>query len=330
MAHLDPQRECKEGGPTLLEPPPTQCVLDRVEYEAIFRHSLDGILFSSPNGGILAANPAACSILGRTEAEICQLGRSGLLVPDDPVTLQALRQRMQHGHVRAEIPMRRADGSLFVADVSSTTFSTAQGELRACVIFRDVSEQVALRERLRERSEQLDLLARRDPLTGLLNLRGFQQAAEQTLSFADRQELPVQIVFLDLDNFKAINDQLGHRIGDEVLRRFATAVSTTVRAVDETARLGGDEFAILVLGASTRDAELVLERISAALESSPSDGPPISFSSGIVERVPASPVSLDQLLALADDKMYEQKGRRPSDKPRADTPSRPARDRDPT
>lgn len=129
------------------------------EYEAIFRQSIDGVLFTAPDGRILAANPAACEILGRSEAEICRLGRSGLLV-DDPATRTAVAQRALTGSVRAELPMRRSNGEVFTADLSSTIFTTPDGELRASVIFRDATERVRSQAELETKHRYLGLLHR--------------------------------------------------------------------------------------------------------------------------------------------------------------------------
>ncbi|HEX6422142.1 MAG TPA: ATP-binding protein [Acidimicrobiales bacterium] len=127
------------------------------DYEAIFRHNVDGVLFTAPDGRILAANPAACDILRRTEAEICLLGRAGLLV-DDRETRAAVAQRAVRGHVRADLRMRRGGGGVFTADVSSTIFTTADGELRASVIFRDVSEKAQAQAALARQHHHLSLL----------------------------------------------------------------------------------------------------------------------------------------------------------------------------
>lgn len=144
LALADVRRQPKRIGP--------------VEYEAIFRQSIDGVLFTVPDGRILAANPAACEILRRPESEICRLGRSGILALDDPVAKDAVAQRAITGRLRAELPMRRGDGEVFVADVSSTIFTTPDGEPRASVIFRDVSERVRSQQELATQHEHLALL----------------------------------------------------------------------------------------------------------------------------------------------------------------------------
>ena len=170
--------------------------LGPAEYEAIFRHSLDGVLLTTPQGQILAANPAACEILQRSEAEICRVGRAGLVVESDPRVAQLIELRAVRGRARGEMPLRRADGDAFVADVSSTLFTTAEGGARTVLIFRDVSEQVALREQLERQRAELEDLVDHDPLTGLLSRRGFAAAAEGLLAFADREGASLLLALL--------------------------------------------------------------------------------------------------------------------------------------
>lgn len=117
-------------------------------YQAIFEYSLDGVLFTVPDGRVLAANPAACQLLGRSEEEIRAIGRQGLADPTDPRWLSGLAERARTGRTRLQARMLRADGTAFEVDLSSATFTTAAGEPRACVIFRDLSERLALAQQL--------------------------------------------------------------------------------------------------------------------------------------------------------------------------------------
>ncbi|MGZ4707726.1 MAG: diguanylate cyclase domain-containing protein [Acidimicrobiales bacterium] len=281
--------------------------LGLAEYEAIFRHSLDGVLFTMPDGRILAANPAACTILQRSEAEICRLGRSGLVVSDDPRSREAVRQRALSGSTRAEMPMIRGDGRTIIVDVASTTFTTADGELRACVIFRDVTEQAARREQLEAQSRELEQLVQQDHLSGLLNRRGFVQNGERALDHADREQVPVQLLFCDLDDLTGINDRYGHKTGDETIKRLGDAIRGAVRAVDVAAHLSGDEFVMLLYDATTHDACAVLDRVTTAFEDSSHAGPVATFSAGIAEREAGSNRTLDDLLHAADRAMYTRK-----------------------
>jgi diguanylate cyclase (GGDEF)-like protein/PAS domain S-box-containing protein len=280
--------------------------VDVADHEAIFRHSIDGVLFTAPDGRVLAANPAACEILQRTEAEICSLGRRGLVVGDDPRAVRAVETRNVTGRVRAELPMLRGDGTVFIADIASTIFATPSGELRACVIFRDVSEQVAMREELERTTAELARLAEQDELTKLRNRRGYHVAGNQALAFADREGVPIQLAFFDLDGLKQINDAHGHQLGDAVLAKLGAAIALAARAVDVVARLGGDEFVALLYGATRAEAERIVERIADAVAEE--DGlPPLSFTVGIAERLPGDDATLDDLLSSADDRMYARK-----------------------
>jgi len=117
-------------------------------YRAIFTQSLDGILFTGPDGRIVAANPAACQKLQRTEEEICRLGRDALV--DTHSAGSAGAECKQTGRFRGELTMLRADGSSFPADVSSTPFIDDSGQERALVFFRDVSDRQQVEKAFRE------------------------------------------------------------------------------------------------------------------------------------------------------------------------------------
>ena len=202
--------------------------------------------------------------------------------------------------------MRRGNGAIFTADVSSTVFLSAQGELRASVIFRDVSEQVAMRERLEQQARQLEEQIERDPLTSLRNRRGFVSASEEAMAIAERENKYVQLLFFDLDRLKHVNDTLGHQAGDALIQRFAIALAGETRDVDVSARLGGDEFALLLFSATRADADRVTTRIRSAFvagEATRAD----SFSVGIAEWISASSEPLSMLLERADRAMYEAK-----------------------
>ena len=185
-------------------------------------------------------------------------------------------------------------------------FLSAQGELRASVIFRDVSEQVAMREQYKQQATQLEEQIERDPLTSLRNRRGFVSAAEEAMAIAKRDGKYVQLVFFDLDRLKHVNDTLGHQAGDVLIQRFAVALAGETRDVDVSARLGGDEFALLLFSATRTDADRVVTRIRSAFAAG-KETPAASFSAGIAEWISASGEPLPLLLERADRAMYEAK-----------------------
>ena len=283
--------------------------LSSSDYVAMFEHSADGVLFSAPDGRVLAANPAACALLGMPELDIRAAGRHSILV-DDERAREAVARRAETGSVRAEVMLRRGDGSVFPAALSSSIFLNEHGQVRACIVFRDVSNEVHLRDRLEEQSITLARLAREDELTGLRNRRAFMSDAAHALTVADRENVPVQLLYFDVDGLKSINDAHGHDAGDSMLRGFASALTRTMRMTDVTARVGGDEFVVLLVDATTADAARAVHRIAQA--ATLSDGAAIGFSHGVAGRMPGSAVPLERLVFEADRRMYERKraGRR--------------------
>jgi PAS domain S-box-containing protein len=122
---------------------PVPVELTSAALRLIFDHSNDGILFSAPDGQIFAANAAAADILRMSAAQICRKGRSALADPTDPRWEEAVRVRAETGRARADLRMLRSDGTTFIADVSSSVFADDDGNTRACVIFRDVTNERA-------------------------------------------------------------------------------------------------------------------------------------------------------------------------------------------
>jgi len=161
-------------------------------------------------------------------------------------------------------------------------------------------------------SQRLADLARTDPLTGLANRSGFNQRIGAALSRARRQDRHLAVMFLDLDGFKAVNDQYGHGAGDELLKIVGTRLSAVVRDYDAVARLGGDEFALLIedIGDDCDPGEFA-ERIVNALAEPMllgDVGHTLTASMGVAI-FPDSGLSAEQLLAAADQAMYVAKRR---------------------
>ncbi|BDG09334.1 GGDEF domain-containing protein [Anaeromyxobacter paludicola] len=167
--------------------------------------------------------------------------------------------------------------------------------------------QVMLLDAFRSRLEAESQLARTDPLTDIPNRRGFLEAAQLEVERARRHRRPLTVAYVDVDDFKGVNDRLGHAGGDLLLATVAAALRGSTRAVDGVARLGGDEFGLLLPETDGPTAEALLARVRATLAAAAREqGFEVTFSAGAVCFV-EPPGSVDELLRRADDLMYECK-----------------------
>jgi len=156
---------------------------------------------------------------------------------------------------------------------------------------------------------ELRQLALTDELTCLYNRRGFFAAAVQQLKLATRKGQSLLLLYCDLDNLKKINDSYGHREGDLALIRSADAMEKAFRGSDILARLGGDEFVVLASEASSATQEVLLRRFQKTLKKANAGETryELSVSVGVARFDPKHPISLGELMAQADEAMYEQK-----------------------
>jgi len=160
---------------------------------------------------------------------------------------------------------------------------------------------------LRSALEEERFLASTDPLTGALNRRSFNEITEKRMIFAEVNKHPYTMVYFDLDNFKTINDTLGHAVGDLVLKSVVDTIKAQIRNTDFLARLGGDEFALLLTDIDQDQAKQLVERLrSSLIEKMQGNNWEISFSIGVLT-VLIMPESADQLIGLTDALMYEVK-----------------------
>ena len=286
---------------------------------ALFLWALDPMMLTRPDTGeILDANPAACRTLGLSVEEIRARGRAGLADPADERWAAGIRRRALTGSFVGELSMRRGDGSTFPAQTSSAVFEVDQQQY-AVLIFRDVSEQRALEGHLKDALDEMSRLATSDPLTGLLNRRGFMTIGHTLEEDAHRHGLPLVVLVADVDRLKEVNDQFGHAAGDEMLRDVAASLTTTLRTADVIARVGGDEFGVILTGArAIAEAAAAAERINdnlSKLVRRHGREYPITVSIGLASGAPGTAFSLHGLLREADEAMYAQK-RRPRNRRR--------------
>ncbi len=150
-------------------------------------------------------------------------------------------------------------------------------------------------------------LSRIDFLTGVGNSRYFIELANMEINRARRYEHPLTVVYIDLDNFKTINDCFGHSTGDNLLRLVANTIKNNIRLTDTVARLGGDEFAILLPETGPELAEAITRKVRKInLEVMQKNGWPVTLSIGVVTFI-HPPTTVDEILKISDNLMYTAK-----------------------
>lgn len=159
---------------------------------------------------------------------------------------------------------------------------------------------------LQQTQRELQDLAIHDPLTRVLNARAFSDRLTQELNRNRRYRHPVSLLYLDLDNFKSLNDSRGHQTGDTVLRLVADAMRLAVRETDIVGRMGGDEFAVLMPETDGALADTVARRLNEGIKTAFPAAPVVSASIGIVS-FDDTTATADDVLRRADQAMYEAK-----------------------
>ena len=155
-------------------------------------------------------------------------------------------------------------------------------------------------------NQRITELAERDELTGILSRRKIRQELEGFIDLAERHDWALSLIFFDIDDFKQINDSMGHGVGDKVLIDLATLVSGNIRKTDRFGRWGGEEFIFLVLESDLEQARITAEKLRERVANHDFDiGFPVSCSFGVAQYQKGS--TIENLIAHADDAMYEAK-----------------------
>ncbi len=166
---------------------------------------------------------------------------------------------------------------------------------------------ILLTTRLKRALEQERRYARTDYRTGALNSRAFQEFAEREMARAGRNRKPFTIAYIDLDDFKSVNDRHGHAAGDRILQSVSDIMMRNIRGSDVFARIGGDEFALLLPECGSDYAPTVMERLRSRFKNELGAGPlPVTLSAGAVTFL-EPPASYDAMLEIVDTLMYSVK-----------------------
>lgn len=149
--------------------------------------------------------------------------------------------------------------------------------------------------------------ARKDFVTQIANWQFFSEIAERELAKSRRYNRPLGVAYIDIDNFKVVNDSLGHQVGNVVLQSTAKVIENNIRSIDLVARLGGDEFSILLPETGYESGQIIIDRIKKSLLSNAEKNNwPITYSIGVAVFIQL-PNSVDEMVKRADNLMYEAK-----------------------
>ena len=272
-------------------------------FEALLQNSSDLALIVDIGGRISYASPAIEAMLGHSAERVVGMEVDDLVHADDhPAVEKALRSATDNGSSTSEWRVRHADGTFLAIEASCSDLTADRSVGGILARMRSVGERKALEDQLRYQ-------AFHDPLTDLPNRALFEDRVSHSVGHARRHDDSLAVLFIDLDDFKTINDSLGHAAGDELLRQVAARIYASARTSDTAARLGGDEFALLAERMSVdQDALAVADRIHRALEK-PFDllGNEVFVHASIGIAIYAGEEGAEELLRNADIAMYAAK-----------------------
>ncbi len=271
-----------------------------------YAQSREGILVTDGDNLIVSANAAFCKLSGYSEAEL--LGESPRIFASGQSTSEffasmwaALKAK---GSWEGEIWNKRKDGSTYPRRLKIAVLKDANGKVRNYVAnFTDIDATTDVADRLA-------YLAYHDPLTNLPNRLAFESQLAQALRLCERENHQLALMLIDLDNFKNINDTLGHHVGDELLQKVALRLRDCVRSSDLVARLGGDEFVVVLPDIET---PLTAARVASKIQGNLADS--YKIADHVLYSTPSIGISLypidgndpGTLLRNADTAMYHAK-----------------------
>jgi diguanylate cyclase (GGDEF)-like protein len=204
----------------------------------------------------------------------------------------------------------RPDETAFLGLSEADLTPAVQGAIRTLLTeVDDLRQEVS---RLKARLSQAEILADQDPLTPALNRRALMRELERIRTFSHRYGSPAALVYIDLDDFKSVNDRFGHAAGDEALRAVADRLRSQLSGPDLVARIGGDEFAVVFGQSTLAGAEARARSLARSLESAPIRfgewSAPIHVSFGVSEITPD--LAPEEVVARADAAMYARRRER--------------------
>lgn len=266
-------------------------------YERLFQELVQGILVINSFNEIVDMNPEAENILDTKKDDV--LGEKIIHYISNPYLQEKLKEKENKDSNIILKGLNNRDFEVHLKALSKTSFER-KGYM---LIFQDIT-------RLRRRNKKLLGMARKDELTGLYNRRYFREQSEVEIKRAIRYNYPLSFILIDLDFFKAINDNFGHKAGDTVLKKFSRLLIREIREIDLISRIGGEEFSIVLPRCDEKAAYEIAERLRlvASRESFLKEHPntKITISVGVTS-YKTQDTGVESLFERADKALYKVK-----------------------
>ena len=272
-------------------------------YKTLAEKSMAGV-YVVQNGNFRFINSNAASYAGYTREELLDQKADLIVDPEDREKVRQNAKAMLRGEMSSPYEYRIITKQGETRWIMETVTSILH-EGRPAILGNsmDITDH-------KKMQEEILTLSLTDPLTGLYNRRGFLALAEQQLKIATRTKIGLLLLFADLDGMKWINDNLGHKKGDEALMEAANVLKKVFRDADIIARVGGDEFSVLAVGVKIEDSRIVEDRLQYQIginNGRENRDYSFSMSVGMAYNDPENPSTIDELMSHADVLMYEQK-----------------------
>ncbi|WP_281274270.1 diguanylate cyclase domain-containing protein [Lysinibacillus antri] len=285
-------------------------------FRTIMQYSSDMITIHDANGKYLYVSPAGKEILQYEDHEILGYDSYYFIHPEDiPLIEKNFEKLLQNGYVVSTYRIRKKNND-YIWFESSIKYMKGNNEdaSRIFTVSRNITERKMVEQQLTEANKLLQELSSKDGLTGILNRRSFDERLEEEWKRAERNNLPLSLIMLDIDFFKAYNDTYGHLGGDDCLREVANAISQACkRESDSVFRYGGEEFGIILPETDLKGAQTVAEKARKTVEnlqishagSKISDV--VTISLGVATIIPTKYASASSLIESADKALYQAK-----------------------
>ncbi|MBR9883111.1 MAG: diguanylate cyclase [Oceanospirillales bacterium] len=301
-------------------------------FQTSFEEVAIGLVHVAPDGTFIRVNPYVCKFLGYSEQELLLLTFQELTLPEELAESITYIKAALSGEIEQSFSLikryRHKQGHLVWAKLTTTLIRDDQGNPDYFLSsIQDVSElketEAKLDEsldKLKQAYHELEQNARKDGLTGALNITAFKACVQDAFQRFDRYRTPATLVFIDLDRFKEINDSHGHIAGDQVLTTLVAKLLNEVRLTDAVGRYGGDEFAVLLANSDEIQAEEFCNRLGKTVSLGLEEGQAIEVGMSVgISEISDDTQSVDDWLKRADHQMYSSKKSTPQDPSPAET-----------